>query len=464
MADLYFTHRLSWKKYFLYFLYVFALNFFFFFLIGEKGSLWGKDTIHYILWSNLPIKGGYVIYPWFLKGLRFIHGEKLYFEYAYIYQSILSIAVDILLIEYIRTKYRMGHLAGMVMHILILATYSYTLPGAVSSHYLLTEGITIPIFLLSMYFYLRYLNGESYIYLLTSCVVCIVLYFTRQQLIVILLVYLGIAAMNEILERIGPKHSLRIYLLSLCIILVMAVACIYGYFRYVSGWEYSEENNQLIEATTGKALCLMTEEDSMLYTGQDREIYNELYQDCKTNGRLLENFPHSIMDYEEIHKIINENITEHETIIWEYFYRLQSDNGGLDAYAVRNRITATETSNHRAEYLGLILRLMPSSLVASIFVQPSKWRLLCYIFSILMYLVTVIIIIYSIKQRQIKAYYLPEVIVLSIIFCNSIFCNILLYGQQRYVIYCMGLFYVFNIIMINGLRKDKYEIQDDRKH
>lgn len=442
----------------IYVLMIMIINICYFFLLGEKGTVWGKDTLTYIEWSYLPIRRGYVMYPWFLKFLRFIHGEVVYVEYAYIYQGVLSILIDIVLIEYIRTKYKMGYATGMVMHILILATYSYTLPEAISSHYLLTESFAIPIFLFSMYFFIRYINGDGYINLLFSIVVCILLYFTRRQLIVVLLVYFMVAVINEAIKRLGAEYSFKICIITICIITTLIGVCICGYFRYISEWKYSGENSQLIEATTGKALCLMTEDDAMLYSGQDREIYNELYQECKANDRLLANFPRSILDYDEVHRIINRNITEHETIIWNSSVRLQGDGGGLDLYAVRNLITATEICNHKAEYISIILRLMPSSLVASIFVQPLRWRKICYIFSISAYIFTMAMIICSIKYNRMKSCYLPAVTVLTIILCNSFFCNIVLYGQQRYVVYCMGLFYVYDLVMIRDLWKTKWDI------
>ena len=126
------------KEQILYFVAVCALNILFFAFAGDGGVLFEKDSNTYIKWSYLRAKRGYTLYPWFLKAIRFIHNEDTYLSMIPLYQSVISIVCNCALVEFFRRRYMTGKIAGFLMHILILAPYAYTLPAAVSSHYVLT--------------------------------------------------------------------------------------------------------------------------------------------------------------------------------------------------------------------------------------------------------------------------------------------------------------------------------------
>ena len=432
------------KEQIFYIAVVCILNILFFFFIGDKGTLFEKDSSTYIKWSYLGIKRGYTLYPWFLKAIRSIHGEETYLTMIPVYQGAISIVSNCILVEYCRKRYSAGMIAGLFMHLFILAPYTYTLPDAVSSHYVLTEGLSIPLFHVSVFLLLKGVIDRSNRNAVASVLLGVMLFLLRPQLFIISAIYVSVIIIYTVYLRIQNKKSfLYITVVVLTLIFIVGVCT---YFKIISGWANSKTNSQLIEATTGKALCLLKEEDSGFYSGLDRDIYLDLLNDGKKKGRLTEAFPRSLLDYESLHKIINENVTAHETLIWDHYISVRGDDGGESAYLTRNLITSTEILNHKMEYIGIILRLMPSSLVASVFFQPPGIRLICYIFTGILYVVAFCMNCILIRKRVNEIYILPGLIVHIIIFANALACNVLLYGQQRYVIYCMGVFYISMLI------------------
>lgn len=445
------------KKQLVYSFCVIAISFFFFFVLGEKGSILEKDSYTYISWSFLPYRKGYTLYPWFLKMIRFIHGKDVYLTYVYIYQGILSVVSNILFVEYIRKHYSIDYLVGFVMHFMILTTYSYTLPHAVSSHYILTEGISFPLFIASMLLFIRFVLEHSKICFLGTIVFCILMFLTRPPLIVFIVVYIVSAVLIRIFQKLDENKYTAFFIALLLVTLTTLLIGVCGYFRIVLGWKNSMNNSQLVQATSGKALCLLEEGDAKFYSEETLEVFEELYENCRDNERLISDFPQTILDYEKIHRIVNENITAHEEVIREYYIKTRGDDGGIEVFKIRNQIIVTEILMKKTEYIGIISRLMPSSLVASIFVQPIQYRAICYIYAAIMYLASFSLIIYALRNRINIDSYIPIAVVLCSIIVNTLFCNVLLYGQQRYVVYCIGLFYIFNLVLIKEIISNRYQ-------
>ena len=452
------------EKEIIYVICTFAIGVFFFFLLGEGGTIIEKDSYTYISWSYLPYRKGYTLYPWFLKLIRFIHGEEKYIIYIYIYQGLLSIVSNLLLIEYIRKRYNISYFVSIIMHILILATYSYTLPYAVSSHYLMTEGISFPLFIVSVFFFLRCIIEHSSSCFYGTVLMCVLIFLTRPHMIVFIFIYVVSAIVFIVFQKIEKEKHYMLFSILVFVAIFMSMIGVYGYFRMISRWNNSMNNSQLLQATSGKALCLLKEEDAKYYSGETLEIYRELYYDCKRNGRLISDFPKSVLDYETVHRIVNKNITSHEDVIRFFFSQKRGDDGGIEVFKERNQIISTEIMNNKKEYIGIILRLLPSSLVASIFIQPFKYRFFCYIFATIMYIASLLLLLYSIKKQIDIEYSFPLSVIMGCIIANAVFCNVLLYGQQRYVVYCIGLFYIFNLVLIKEIisnRHQKYTINPD---
>lgn len=447
----------------IYIILVVMINVGFFFVLGERGTLLFKDSPTFIEWSYSTKHITYQIYPLFLRFIRNIQGENTYIRYIYVYQGLLSVIANVGLVEYIRRKYELNHLSGLAAYVAIMATYGFTLPEAVSSHYIASESITIPLFLVSVLFVIRYYLDNSYISMLLGLAGGYLLYKTRPQLIIFLLVFIVFFICYEIYKIWGVYNRKRFYIAFVLAAFMSMIIGIVAMFRVIEGWGDSAANTQMIEAITGKALCLMREEDSALYKGEDKEVFELLYNDVANRGARIADYPDSIINYEPIHVKINDNITEHESIIWNYFIAKRGDDGGEDAYAVRNLITATEVRNHRGDFVRVIIRLMPSSLVASIFIQPESIRIACYLVAGIIYIFALGVILYGFTRHINGEYVTPLFFVIMLIISNASASNTVLYGQQRYVIYCMGIFYVFFAIAIIGCYRKRNILSSGEK-
>lgn len=436
-------------------IYLFCVSiicFLFFFCLGNKGTQYYKDSATYIRWSY-PEYGrpkGYMVYPFLIRIIRYIHGENNYQVMVYIYQGILSLLVDVLLIEYIRKVYKIGYIVGLLLHILLLTSYSFTLPEAVSSHYIATESICIPLYLLAVFFLLKFYIEMSSFSLVAGLTLLLFMCGIRPQLVAVFLINLALCIVFFIYRYNNLKPLFKRVIILSSVVLCICVSYIL-FLRMLNKLADSDNNSQFAEAMAGKALCLLEEDDRAYFDGYEQEIYDRLYIDGKENLRLYDNFPESIVDYEKIHVIINENVTAHETIIWDYFIEKTGDAGGDNSIRVRNKIISKILNHHKTGFWRIVFRLMPSSLVASIFIQPESIREVCYLIAIVFYAISALIIIFSVIRNIGSIYITPFVCTIITIVANSFACNIILYGQQRYVIYCMGIFYVFGFVLAREL-------------
>ncbi len=422
--------------------------------VGGCETLYFKDSETFLFWSTLDYRRGYTLYPLFIKFCRIVFGETHYIDAIWILQSILALISILFLAEFLRKEYKLkGVLCGLT-YILLYLPYTFTLPEAMATHYIFTEGISISLFYFSFLLLLFLLKNIRWYYVMVLIIIDYMLFLTRPQLFIILLIEICIIALDWINKRFLP-NQMRIRIATNLSIVVMLVFSIYISLGLFSSLIYDKAiENQLIDSLSGKIICTMEEDDAVNIEERDRYIFDAIYKFAAENGTLIKDFPNSWLEYEEIHVSINTNLRDYEQVVWDAIENNHAEYNSEESYKARNRVLSRLLQNNRKKFLGIILRLMPSSMVASVFIQPHAYRLWCYIISLILYFLSVLILYYSLKIGIEDKYRQPHISATLLIVINALFCNIALYGQQRYVIYGMGLFYATLMITILGCYRD----------
>lgn len=416
-----------------------------------------KDSETFILWSTLDYRRGYTLYPLFIKMCRIIFGESRYIASISIFQSFLAMTSIILLTKLIMKEYDLGYTISLIIYFILYLPFTFTLPEAPVTHYIFTEGISITLFYFSFYILLYLLKRISWCRLISLLVIDYMLFLTRPQLIIIPITELFILTMKDIYTKRMSKKRIFRCLISL-IMVATIILCMYISLGLLSDIIYDKAmENQLIDSISGKIICTMSDDNANDIEDRDKDICKAIYDFANERGTLEEGFPKSWLEYEEIHVSINTNLRDYEQVVWDCIEENHPEYGSEAAYRARNRVLSRLLSVNRGRYMGIIFRLMPSSMVASIFVQPHNYRLLCYMITLVIYMISAGIMMYTLIIGLDEKYRYPHIATLTIIVINSLFCNITLYGQQRYVIYCMGLFYVTMMIALIGCYRNYKE-------
>lgn len=424
---------------------------------GGRETRYFKDSETFIFWSTLNYRRGYTLYPLFIKMCRSIFGESRYIASISMVQLLLALISIIILTKYIMREYDPGYMIGLIIYFVLYLPFTFTLPEAMATHYIFTEGISISLFYVSFYILLHLLKRVSWSWLFGLLVINYMLFLTRPQLIIIPIVEFIIL----IIEYIYTKHLSKKYKLRALLNLIITMSIIL--FMYISLGLLSDiiydrvMENQLIDSISGKVICTISDDNISDIEDRDKDILKAIYDFANERGTLEKVFPDSWLEYEDIHVSINTNLRDYEQVVWECIEENHPEYDSEASYRARNRVLSRLLSANKGKYMGIIFRLMPSSMVASIFVQPHRYRLLCYLITLVMYIISVGIMIYTLFKGLDEKYRYPHIATLIIIVFNSLFCNITLYGQQRYVIYCMGLFYVTMLLALIGCYRNYKE-------
>ncbi len=428
---------------------------FLFFLIGGTHTIMFKDSATFIRWSQMLMKDRnlYVVYPELIRICRLVCGEESYIGSIWIIQSFVAFCSVFALTHRVCKEYEFGSVQKILCFVFLLSPYTFTLPEAVATHYIFTEGLSISLFYFSWILILRLLKRMKVLDSVMLLLLDILMFLTRPQLIVFLPISGMIILYSYLNKHIFGVHRIRWCLFNLLSLAVVLLAVHFAYNVISSNIYDRTRVNQLMDSLSGKAVTTIGPETAEYFEGADSEIVAALYDQMTEEGTTMSDFPDSILDYEKMHVIINSNTRDSDEVMWDY-YRSHNMTNNEEDYRSKGRIISGLMDNNREKMYMISLMLMPSSLVASIFMQPASVRLLCYVISAAMYVVAGIVILFLLFGDIDVKYRYPFSSVLFTIVANALFCNLILYGQQRYVIYCMGMFYVSLMIALTGLYRN----------
>ena len=444
------------QKKIVYWISCIVFAFFFLGILGTDGPILQKDSMSFI--EGWPyIKQSYWLYVTFLDVCEGVFGYDAGLYVAYIIQSLFAFGASIILTEYLRRYFKLGYPVAFLMYIFTYLPYGYSLPQDVANHHIMTEAVAYPLFTIYMTFILYTFIENKKIYMVIAAILTILLVMTRSQLILLVPVYCllwVIILLQNIYRKIGTRYQ-KWFWGSIAIgtaVCGCAGLLLVGRVVSLSG------SGQFADAVIGRILCAIDEEDRTLFEGETQEIFDVLYDEVERTKYRYPYFRDGIWKWEDILIATNENTKMCRYNILEYYEQIDYETRleyAADQIAI---ISSTLFYRHLDDYITMSLHLFLQSFVVAIFIHPTAIFTLCYIIAILLYLASIVVLWYANSKLKVDIKYsIPLLLTLLMIAAIVIVTNLIFFGQQRYVVYAFGCFYISCLILMIGIIRKRRE-------
>jgi len=449
------------NKKWIYYFFIIAYSLLFFFVIGENGPLIQADSVVFI--DNLVDFRtiNYIAYIKFIDLFQLLLADNSLYA-VYIAQSILAIICTFVLSTYLGKICKLSLCERTVAFVLLTMPYGYSLPESVCTHHILTEGLSIPLFYLFFWITLRlfFEKKGQLVNAFLLIAISILMMLVRTQMAIFVAITIVILLAKVLVNCV--KNTRKAWL-GMTIALLVGTTLMICMLPLISRLllNVTSHGSQLADAMSGRAFILAEQDDQYKFDNQAvRFLFNLIYEVEEQEGRLLSGSIPGLFGVDKMMDDINSINKELLVKIYSNYDQIPS---GMELPAdlsdcdIRHLMVDTVLASHMAEYRGVSLLLMEKSLVASIFIQPDRFYVICHIISYIVYICSWILFAISYMRKTSEEYLVPYIMTQLVMIINIYATNIIFYGLQRYVIYTMGLFYVSILLMLKGCRFFKEE-------
>lgn len=437
-------------------LLVFIVYYFLFAILD--GPIIAKDSMSYILMhtSREPF------YPIFLAINRALFKEDTYFGVVILLQSALWAYANFSLVDYIRKQFDFKVFFS-ILSILVCIVPSmflrfFAARGYMYSTVILTEGICIPLFMLFARFILEYIYINKKSALITSALISFILISSRKQMIITLLLMLiaviYVSFKNNLQFKKRIKGSL-VGILLCVIVMLLNLFLEYGYSYTLHKTFATHSSDDRFFATV--VFYVSERQDAENIKDEEaRKLFIKIYDICDSEGDMLHSANGTIMQKAQYYA--------------EHYDCIQIDHlwPEVESY-VENVLMITDTVS-KENYVDKLMSdmtygVLPKVIPKVIFVffasflhgfvntvATSEITLLHY-YAILVALLYIVLLMINIIKKSDKVALIGVYTALSVIF-NIGLVSVVIFCQNRYMIYNMSLFYLTLLIMMHEVLKD----------
>lgn len=467
-----------------------------FLLVGEPGYVLFDDSKTYMNINN-NMEGVMPLYPLFLHGNKMLFGEDAYLYAVVAEQAVLAALCVTVFIGFVKNRFALKYWEAYVCYALALLPFTTDMPEAMTTHEILTEGIAYAVFYLFMAALLHAVWDKSWKWLGILCMITMLLAITRSQMQILFGVCGAAAVYIMVCRRGRGRAGKTLFLRLMCGVLVCAVigmAGVWSVGKVSAAYQNSKaekrreqqqsaqqtqvqapkedeetpENTVKPVFTTSQYVSLIFSrgmyeadyEDYLLFEeGQLRDLYLVLYERSdKTQCRYVYATPGLWMWRNIVggigsvgskcfhiqNNFYNENYPE---LVYSSSYS-----------AVRNgnqlKIGLTLLKEHFGRFLYHTLMLLPQAFICTVFFQIKSIYLLCHIVTLLLYVSAAALMIWSYKDKKVENTYgefMCSVLGTNLILIGVI--SLVFFGQQRYLVYNFGIFYISYFLLLMQLWK-----------
>lgn len=462
--------------------------------LGERGYVLFDDSPSYMN-LYLRMEGVMPGYPLFLHANKLLFGEQNYL-YAVVAQQIVLAAVCVIVFTaLIKNKFRLSYWEAAVCFAFALIPFTTNMPGSMTPHEIVTEGIAYSLYYLFAAALLQTVWCKSFRWFGALCVMTLILALIRSQLQILFAVCGVVCIYIIVLRPVTAKGRRKRRLLSLFFGLVCgAVVCLAGIgLTWKASVVFQEKKLQASsaqqkttqqekEANTGEKQ--KTQAKSAYTTSQyvtllfsrgfyeaDQEDYR-LFEDEQVRELFL--FLYPLVDQQQLrYEYARPGLWMWKDIVGglgkigpttyheQYRFYQEHDPGLLyeERYgSVRDgnqiKIGLTLLKAHFGRFLYHTLMLLPQGFICTVFFQIESIYLLCHLVTLFVYLSAAALTIWAYWDKKASNAYgefmgavlgtnLVLVLVISLVF----------FGQQRYLVYNFGIFYMAYFLLLVQLWK-----------
>lgn len=492
------------QKDMLFYLSLVVASVYIFLFAGEKGYILFDDSYTYI--ERWYTEGVMPVYPLFIRLNKLIFGENVFLYAVVVEQALLSSACVVSFTKLIKQYFSLRYLPAYMVYIATLLPFTLELPTAMITHMILTEGIAFALFYLFVEVMLLAVWKKNIKWLAAGWFMALFLSLVRSQLLLLFGVWGAVFIYIAIIKWVHRKGKF------LKAVVVFAGCVVFGMAGIAASTEmnslYQQTVNRLQYANREKTDFVTEEADekqdsvaakknseqmsavsvsqyaSLLYSRgmyeADYEDY-ELFADEEMQQLFLRMY--EAADEAECRYVYAEkglwmwrdivggigSVGKEGAVAQREFYQetkpeVLENNNTYRSLSNKNyaAIGLTLLKKHFGRFLYHTLMLLPQGFICTVFFQIKQIYLLCHLITLFLYLSAVAFMIWGFVDRKIerKAAELMA-FVLGTNCVMVVLISMVFFGQQRYLFYTFGLFYVAYFLMLLQIWEQygKYAIQ-----
>lgn len=487
------------KKEWLFYISLGILSLLLFTIPGERGYVLFDDSPSYMdLYATM--EGVMPGYPLFLHANKLLFGESGYL-YAVVAQQIVLAAVCVIaFIAVIKKKFRLRYWEAYICYAFALLPFTTNMPGSMTTHEIVTEGIAYSLFYLFAAALLQTVWSKSIKWLGVLCAMTLVLALIRSQLQILFgvcgIVCIYIAVLRPGTAERQKKSRLFSFLLGLVFCVVISLSGVGVVWKVSAAFqdmkaEVRREEQRKVQQTENAAASEKGEtqtqgkpakpvfttsqyvtlifsrgmyeaeyDDYLLFEDEQvRELYLYLYPRMDKQQQRYVYAQPGLWMWKDIVGGLGK-IGESSYHAQNSFYKENDPELIYDSKysSVRNanqvKIGLTLIKAHFGRFLYHTLMLLPQAFICTVFFQIERIYLLCHLVTLFLYLSAAALTLWAYRDKKVENAYgefmcsvlgtnLVLVLVISLVF----------FGQQRYLVYNFGIFYISYFLLLMQLWK-----------
>lgn len=480
-----------------------------FLLIGADGYVLFDDSGSYLNMERY-VEGVMPLYPLFLRLNRIVFGEAVYLQAVVVEQAVFACVCVILFTHLVRRQFQLGYLESYGIYLLSLLPFTTDMPDAMTTQEIVTEGIAYAAFYLFMAVLLtavwkKSLAGVAVLYLVTQFLAA-----TRSQL-QILFGVCGVIFFYIVLTGKGKKDcafdggsrskagkAVRIggrILFGLAGCLFIGLAGVWctsristAYQQALARYTMRQQLEQAAQETeTGTAAnteeitnarsaapAAVSQYTSLIFSRgmyeadyedyqlfgdeQMQELYLYLYETADSENCLYTYARPGLWMWKDIVGGIGSVGVKCFYAQNDYYAARPDISQQSDYLAIRNAhqitIGLTLMRAHWGRVLYHTLMMLPQAFICTVFFQIAEIYLLCHLVTLFLYLSAVGLMIWAYLDKKVdRAYAEFMSAVLGTNLVMIVVISLVFFGQQRYLVYNFGIFYMIYFLLLLQLWK-----------
>lgn len=418
------------------------------------------------------------IYPFFLWLVRMILGTELYLNVVVIIQGLIAVFSTMYFVLTIQKYIKFSNIERVVIYVCCMLPFAVDLPKVSPTHYILTEGISYSLFYFFISFFVQSVWTLKFKKLLGTYAWAIVLALTRSQMI-FLLVVCGVLFVYLCFKRVNNKILYKIFsaivgVLIAAFMLLVSYKMVYGVVGMCQKVQLQQEekieNNK--DAKNGKIVSQTRQADSQVtaiivargFFEADEEdfelfedemmqfVFKKAYYLAKENGNLHSEVEEGLYMWRGL---VYDRMRSYITSGIELYDKEFPGQREMSTDAIARQMGMKILLHHFDRYIYHTIRLMIPSFISAVFFQIDAIYLMCHFITLFIYLLAIIGCV--IGKKMDKNRYVIEGMASTVFFIVMMvgIINAVFVGQQRYMIYAMGVFYVFIYLLLKEILYSK---------
>ena len=409
------------------------------------------------------------VYPLFLWVFRSLFGEKLYLWIVIVLQNLIMAVAVWWSTEEIGKRFSLPGIvqAGMIaVHFGVACICQFLAErGAIYSNMIMTEGITISMWLFFMGLVFRAVLDENKKALVIALLLAAFMMDTRKQMAV---GYITICA-AVFFGRMG-KDALKEYLKKLVIVVcgcVLSLVLALGgtrLYNFVLRGDFVQNTRDMNLVLTTTLYAADKEDAILIEEERVRELFvltMEKLEETESNYRFAGSGWRALEEHYENHfDVITIDTTGHLYIDYAVERGFAE---GIEAEQEADRMSAVIVRSLFADNLGTYLRIYGASFLNGLINTVAKRSSLLDWYALAAYIGYIALMLMCLRKEACRTEGMVGLFVLLAILVNVGVAAALIFCQTRYMIYNMALFYVAGILMLWKLIAAREDMEAEKR-